>query len=80
MEKPKCPACKERHYGPCNTFEVVTNDTPPVEMVVNKVANTVVNRESVVANESRHGKYRDQEARRRYMREYMRQIRSRGAK
>jgi hypothetical protein len=65
MPKPLCPDCGDRHES--------------YQAHVWKVANSVANVEKPVANKNKKakvGKYKDPEARKKYMRELMRKIRA----
>ena len=79
MDAPKCRICKKRHWGTCDS-ESTTDMANTPETVANKKASVpkpvkpMDNKPPVVANTSTY-KYRNPDARRKYMRELMRQRR-----
>lgn len=73
-----CRNCHKAHWlrDPCiwdtPDPEVVVNEPTPKKEVVNKAPYT----DKVVVNTSKHGQYKDKEARREYMRSYMQKRRA----
>ena len=70
----------ERQYGNLVTHQAtptVVVHTEPV--VVHKPESVVVHTDAVVVHKSRHGAYKDQEARKAYKREWMRANRAKAA-